>query len=79
MARADKLRKRQGPPRPCRFGCRGARRSEWGYLLRETRATDGTFGVVEQTIPPSCTYGGEAAGDNSPVWLYNNLTVVGGT
>ncbi|MBQ7321338.1 MAG: hypothetical protein IJW99_04510 [Clostridia bacterium] len=52
MVRAGKLRSRQAPPRPCRFGCRGARRSEWGCLLCETKATDGTFGAVEQTISP---------------------------
>ena len=73
MARADKLRKRQGPPRPCRFGCRGARRSEWGCLLCETRTTDGTFGVVAQTIPPSCVHGGEAAGS----WRHLTLANVG--
>ena len=52
MARAGKLRKRWGPPRPHRFGCRDARRTKWGYLPRETKATDGTFGEVAQTIPP---------------------------
>ena len=37
MVRAGKLRSRQAPPRPCRFGCRGARRSKWGHLVYETR------------------------------------------
>ena len=37
MVRAGKLRSRQGPPRPCRFGCRGARRTKWGHLVYETR------------------------------------------
>ena len=69
MARAGKLRKRWGPPRPHRFGCRDARRTKWGYLPRETKATDGTFGEVAQTIPPSCAHGGEAAGS------WRNLTL----
>ena len=73
MARAGKLRKRQGPPRPCRFGCRGARRTKWGYFLYEMKATDSTFGDVKQTIPPSCVHGGEAAGS----WRHLTLANVG--
>ena len=73
MALAGKLRKRQGPPRPCRFGCHGARRTKWGCLPRETRTADGTFGVVAQTIPPSCVHGGEAAGS----WRHLTLANVG--
>ncbi|MBQ7321751.1 MAG: hypothetical protein IJW99_06620, partial [Clostridia bacterium] len=37
MVRAGKLRSRQAPPRPCRFGCRGARRTKWGHLVYDTR------------------------------------------
>ena len=36
MVRAGKLRSRQGPPRPCRFGCRDARRTKWGCLVYDT-------------------------------------------
>ena len=57
------------PILPARFGCRGARRTKWGYLPRETKATDGTFGEVAQTIPPSYAHGGEAAGS------WRNLTL----
>lgn len=53
MVRAGKLRSRRGPPRPRRFGCRGARRTKWGKSPRKTRITDSTFGDVEQTIPPT--------------------------
>ncbi|MBQ7321928.1 MAG: hypothetical protein IJW99_07505, partial [Clostridia bacterium] len=37
MVRAGKLRSRQAPPRPCRFGCRDARCSKWGHLVYDTR------------------------------------------
>ena len=36
MVRAGKLRTRQAPQRPCRFGCRGARRTKWGCLVYDT-------------------------------------------
>ena len=73
MAQACKFRKRWGPPKPHRFGCHDARRAKWGCLLCETRTTDGTFGVVAQTIPPSCVHGGEAAGS----WRHLTLANVG--
>ncbi|MBQ7321938.1 MAG: hypothetical protein IJW99_07555 [Clostridia bacterium] len=36
MVRAVKISSLQGPPRPCRFGCHGARRTKWGHLVYDT-------------------------------------------
>ena len=49
MVRAGKLRKRQAPPRPCRFGCRGARRTKWGWLVYDT-------GLLSLIYPNRCLF-----------------------
>ena len=55
-----------------------AARNEAVYCAKR-RLQTAHSALSNKPSPHHAPMGGEAAGDDSPVWLYNNLTVVGGT